>query len=103
MNRKQLVVMWIGIIGLTLALLFPPWCFHDEKSDNDRRIWVLLAGTEELALFQYRFFCSPENPYKHPSLKSCIAFDILLVEIAVIALLTTGLLITFRTKRREGG
>lgn len=75
MNKKQLIVLWIGIGIITLMGLFPPFQWH------------LRDGRTGIT---YAFIFSEDD---------IIALGNLVVQWAVVAFITGGLIITFAEKK----
>lgn len=93
MNRKQLICMWCGIGIIALMGLFPP--VRKPKPDSAIRIATRLNYSggdirEKAKPFPYGFFLAWES--------SRIEFNKLLVQWAIVAFVTGGLVYTFKDK-----
>ena len=98
MNKRQLIVMWVGIGIIVLIALFPPtlivslseaeknlvemYSFSDFKSMGDdifqRPVFLFAKGAKE------------------------IQYDKMVICQFIVALITSGLIITFQFKRKRG-
>jgi hypothetical protein len=79
MNTKQKVILWIGIIAFVLMGIFPPW---------------MITGNEQVCLSMgYSFILNPPN-------KVCrMDASHLCIQWVMVAVITAGLVITFKDKR----
>jgi len=95
MNRKQTMVMWIGIIAFVLMGLYPPW--------------IVEGGMAKITLHfgpQYSYILTPpKGPDTIGKIKDAskmftprIDIAILAVQWAIVAVITGGLIVTLRNK-----
>jgi hypothetical protein len=97
MNLKQKICLWLGIITIVLMGVFPPW--------------VLIVRGGGMVLKQnegYKFILTPaerktkeSSSYSGALLMSNIDFSRLGVQWALVAVVTGGLLITFKDKKQK--
>lgn len=91
MNRKQLLILWLGVAALVAAGLYPPYrlCFYQGLVQSCEPVrWHLLwepTGTEKR-----------EWSYDRPPWREDIEFSILAIEWAVIAVVTLAAMLTCR-------
>lgn len=88
MNKKQKIVLWLGIIAFVFVSLFPP---------------VIIEGLGPIrGIREYeRGFGCLLDPLVNPFLKETIDFPLLAVEWIVIAVVTGGFLITFKDTKKQ--
>ena len=92
MNRKQTILMWVGILALVGMSLYPPWV---ARSLHDGVV-VKYIGHSWMTR-------APA-----PDLKYCfksIDFDRLGIQWGMVVVITIGLMLTFRDKKdpHKGG
>ena len=91
MNKKQLISLWVGISIIVVMGLFPPWVVS--LSDHQRDCGYDWIGTPPI--------------YKWSSRGSVLAvnahLDIprLCLQWSIISVVTVGLLITFKDKKKN--
>ena len=90
MNKKQLIVMWIGIIAIVLMGLVPPWFFKPYKINT--------RAVDHSESF-YKFITP--RPLKGKLLAD-IDFSLLCVQWVIVAAITGGLVVTFADLRVSG-
>ena len=92
MNKKQIVVLWIGIAVIVVMCLFPPW--HYKSGDK------LIQGQID---WGYKFILTPAqapNP-DYEQLKGIIDVRRLFIQILIVGLITTGLIVTFIDRKKD--
>lgn len=103
MNLKQKICLWIGIGVFVLMCLFPPWTLQLTSTSIltlsfDQKQW--LAGQKSSA---YKFLLTP--PQLMGAAKIGVPFQIdvpkLGIQWAVVAVITGGLLVTFKDKKKD--
>jgi len=122
MNRKQKIVLWIGIVIIVLMCLFPPWMrirdFGESRVvtrgtyqflltppnpfvvDNIlRNHFTMDKDKEHLRFFLYRSLSKKEGKYSVDY--ACIDFARLGIQCAIVALIMVGLLCTLTTKENS--
>jgi cobalamin synthase len=90
MNHKQLAVLWAGIIAIVLMGLFPPWFYP-----------IDVGGIMSRKVAGYKLLCSPPTGKGEAGDMLGASLDIgrLCVQWAIIAVLTGGLIVTFKGKK----
>ena len=86
MNKRQTIVLWIGIIILVLMGIFPP--IHIDISD---RFW---RGDGPRPW-------EPGYDFLFTMLPSKISFSKLFIQWFIIAVVTGGLIVTFKDKKSK--
>ena len=81
MNKKQLIVMWVGIGIIVLMGLFPP---------------LMLCAEGSKAFLDYGFIIPQLKGAEKVSL---VDFTRLLTQWGIVSALTTGFIITFKDKK----
>ncbi len=82
MNRKQIIILWVGIAIFVLMGLFPPWVVYEQGH---------LYFLHKLTLF---------SPIRTNN-GSRIDVPRLCVQWAMVAVVTSGLLITLKDKKKD--
>ena len=118
MNRKQKIVLWIGIFTIVLMCLFPPWIRVVAFEGNYITLAsyghqfllsppesMLICHTSELTQFGVRVshrVTVGEEERVLPSM-SFVKIDLrcLCIQCAIVAAITIGLLCTFTTKSKR--
>jgi len=104
MNRKQKICLWVGIAAIVAMGLYPPWVLESEKRNY-------LGGSGESRRFEYRYTTKP-GPYSWIGNPPIVAnwkgetqevskfVDLyrLGIQYFVVAVVTAGLILTFRDK-----
>jgi len=94
MNKKQLTVLWIGIAAIVLMGIFPPW-------------QVMEGGR---GAFGYCFILRPPGSSQSTSIarfwrwRVCLGrldTSCLFIQWAMVAMITGGLIITLKDKKRK--
>jgi len=78
------VILWIGILLIVLMCLFPPWIWYDR-----------IVG--------YAFLFSDRTVGNEIYRSAHIYFVRLLIQCAIVGLITGGLVYTLKDKKAEGG
>lgn len=88
LNKKQKVVIVIWMALILLSFLFPAWI----RSTDSEAIWGQLS---------YSFFLDPpiykSGPYYG------INYKLMFLQMMIITLLTAGLILVFKDKKKDGG
>lgn len=118
MNRKQKIVLWIGIAIIVLMCLFPPWMrirdFGKSRVVTRETYRFLLTpphrfvvdhlrnvgrwGEEELREYSTRNWRNMEERFSVDNVY--IDFPRLSIQCVIVALIMVGLLCTFATKEK---
>jgi hypothetical protein len=93
MNRKQIICLWIGIGVIVLMGLFPPWFFAVDAygakmKKNKGYIFILTPPPHEFELTN-----------RPVSVMSSIDFSRLCLQGAMVAVVTSGLIVTFKGEK----
>ncbi len=94
MNKKQLIVMWVGIAIVVLMGIFTPWVAIEEATHH---------------YLGYRFILSPpdETWFLHlrdkPGIDQIgiVDFTQLLIQWIMVSVIVGGLIITFKDKKSK--
>lgn len=85
MNKKQIIVLWIGIAVIVIMGIFPPWIVGQ----------TILSPKDG----GYRFVLS------HPEVRSLDCYSLntsrLLVQWIMVVAITGGLLVTLKEKKKD--
>jgi hypothetical protein len=94
-NKKQKIVFLVGVGIIVLMGLIPPWYYHAVFSENQRTAFEFDGG--------YQFLFSPDlrvsykfEKYFPPRERPCINLSRLLVQWAVVAIATAGIVLVFK-------
>lgn len=105
MNRKQKIVLWIGIGIFVLMALFPPWTLQLTSTSiltlsYEEKRW--LAGQKSST---YKFLLTPPQLGVADQKIGVPFFQIdvpkLGVQVAVVAVITGGLFVTLKEKKKN--
>ena len=89
MNKKQKICLWIGIAIIVLMSLFPPWFYTHARI------------TEVQTNAGYHFLLIPPLPYDKVGSGIRLDTSRLFVQWVVIAIITSGLIVTFKDKKED--
>lgn len=87
MNKKQTVVMWVAILVIVVMCLYPPWAEVDRVKTLG---WSLIWLPHKTS-----------SGYVHTLAE--IDFQRLYLQFAIVVLITGGLIVTLRTKKKPSG
>jgi hypothetical protein len=97
MNKKQKVVLLVGVAIIVLMGLIPPWYYHVVRTEDQRIAFEGEGG--------YAFLFSPPSfslkssshyPFEDPRAISRINLSRLLVQWAVVAIATAGIVLVLK-------
>lgn len=100
MNKKQIIVLWIGIIVIVLMGLFPPWTLNGEAASV---FLVSLRDSTSIRQYDfpmYRFILTPPKTLNVAFLLR-IDFNRLLLQWIMVAVITAGFVVSFKEKSRK--
>jgi len=80
MNKKQIIVLWIGIAAIVVMGIIPPWVVSIQGAIEQRG---------------YGFILIPPEKYCH------INTSRLYVQWIMVAVVTGGFLVTFKDKKKD--
>lgn len=86
MNKKQKIVLWVGIAIFVLMELFPPWMAANPQGGN-----YIAAG--------YGFILNPPHFQSEELWRCRIDFPQLLAQWAMVAVVTGGLIYAFKDEK----
>ena len=103
MNDEQKTCLWIGIAAIVIMGIFPPWTLQLTSTSIltlsvDQKQW--LAGQKSSA---YKFLLTPPQLMKSAKIGVPFQIDVpkLGIQWAVVAVITCGLLVTFKDKKKD--
>ena len=79
MNKEQKICLWVGIGLIVLITLFPPYCWRSGKYGGFGLLWRYMESDDGHPLYIDKFRLS--------------------IQLAVVAVVTTGLILTFKDKK----
>ncbi len=88
MNKKQLIVMWVGIAAIVITGIYPPWMTANPQGGN-----YIAAG--------YGFILNPPHFRGQELWRGRIDFPHLLAQWAMFAVVTGGFMVTFKNKKQK--
>ena len=86
MNWKQKICLWVGIVAFVLMGIFPPWVAAPPGGGN------YVAGG-------YAFILFPRNQFGESHWLARIDLGQLAAQWAMVAVVTAGLIVTFKDKK----
>jgi len=110
MNRKQIIVLWIGIAVIVVMGIFPPWMLKKNEmlQNDDMQGFILMNDVARTTLELPVRFALFHNYYPIWSRPKDGTDILLLLEIDIVELsiqwiiviaITGGLLVTFKDKK----
>jgi len=88
MNLGQKICLWIGIVLIVLMGIFPPWVAATPGGGN-----YIGSG--------YSFILNPPNLQSEELWRCRIDFPQLMAQWSMVAVITGGLIITFKNKKTK--
>lgn len=88
MNRRQTTCLWAGIAVFVLMGLFPPWYVPPSSTPRSRDNYIQPVGWADFHRYQF-FFTKNPGPIDMPRL---------VIQWIIVAVVTGGLMLTFRRK-----
>jgi hypothetical protein len=96
-KRKNLVILWTGVLLIILMCLFPP--FVSDSSTGYRHGYSYFFSNT-ISVADYKSF---DGSYIYKSLKAHIDFVRLVIPCAIVGLITVALLYTLKDKKAKEG
>ncbi len=100
MNRKQIIVLWIGIAAIVIMGIFPPWILNAEGASLMIQTQREISELSNQNFHTYHFILSGPR-VKNVSFLLRVDLPKLSVQWITVAAITGGLLVTFRDKKKD--
>lgn len=108
MNRKQLIVMWAGILVIVAMCLFPPWRYHFHYSNAGRTqdsiiagpYWPIFMGQPKVPISEYIDSIPAFKGRNQQYWDAEVDFERLLLPIAAMIIIIAGFWVTFRDRSK---
>jgi len=124
MNKKQKIILWVGVILITLMAVFPPWIGN--KTDESSTTTGLVTNRSEKFIGFHFIFSQPKYRQYHPvsykyrngqrvsanpksyysqhEYQNCrIDFGRFVMQIIPLVLICGGFICTYRDKKNKNG
>jgi len=98
MNKKQIIILWIGIAVIVLMGLFPPWLVEGHRVEY----WSIFAPPSHLRpVYPHDLLDEVAGTprYESSRLNAEIVTDYLFAQWLMVTAITVGLIITFQDRR----